>query len=167
MDISQTIPENILENAFTMSLKGTVLELKLPTKTWSTAQKRSVKSFLIGSTALTSDITFNIYVDVSRNVIKGSLTYKGSSFQFDLELESEQQAMPLGWMTVVYAHPSLSNFNVLFDKNLDSIFYDSGLNHETSLSCISTSDYDVYCPNCAAKFRPYDAGCNTVLFDHL
>ena len=166
MDISQQIPEFILYNAFTMSLSGTVLELKLPTKTWSTEEKRTVKYFNIGNTALTSDITFTIYADVTRNTIKGILTYKGSAFEFDLDLNGDQQVMPLGWNTLVYAHPALSTFSVIFDKNIDSIFYD-GLIKETSLSCISTSDNKSYCPNCAAKFKPFDAGCNTVLYDHL
>jgi hypothetical protein len=166
LDITATIPESILENAFTMSLVGTVLELKLPTKTWSTADKRTVKYFNIGSTALTSDLTLNLYVDATKNAIKGVLTYKGSAFEFDLDLNDDQQVMPLGWNTLAYAHPALSTFVVTFDKNMDSIFYD-GLNPETSLNCISTSDNEKYCPNCAAKFRPYDAGCNTVLYDHL
>ena len=166
MDITQQIPESILDNAFTMSLSGTVLELKLPTKTWSTAEKRTVKYFNIGSTALTGDITFNIYADVKRNTIKGILIYKGSSFEFDLELNDEQQVMPLGWNTLAYAHPALSTFAVVFDKNIDSIYYE-GLNAEKSLSCITSTDGKSYCPNCAAKFKPFDAGCNTVLYDHL
>ena len=166
MDITQQIPESILDNAFTMSLNGTVLELKLPTITWSTAKKRTVKYFNIGSTALTGDLTFNIYADVKRNTIKGILIYKGSSFEFNLELNDEQQVMPLGWNTLSYAHPALSVFTVVFDKNIDSIYYE-GFSVEKSLSCITSTDGKSYCPNCAAKFKPFDAGCNTVLYDHL
>ena len=151
MDITQQIPESILDNAFTMSLNGTVLELKLPTITWSTAKKRTVKYFNIGSTALTGDLTFNIYADVKRNTIKGILIYKGSSFEFNLELNDEQQVMPLGWNTLSYAHPALSVFTVVFDKNIDSIYYE-GFSVEKSLSCITSTDGKSYCPNCAANF---------------
>ena len=74
--------------------------------------------------------------------------------------------MPLGWNTLSYAHPALSVFAVVFDKNIDSIYYE-GFSVEKSLSCITSTDGKSYCPNCTAKFKPFDAGCNTVLYDHL
>ena len=74
--------------------------------------------------------------------------------------------MPLGWNTLVYAHPALSTFSVIFNKNMDSTFYD-GPYQKTLISCIVSNDNERYCPNCAAKFKPYESGCNTVLYDHL
>ncbi len=64
--------------------------------------------------------------------------------------------MPLGWNTLAYAHPALSVFAVVFDKNIDSIYYE-GFSVEKSLSCITSTDGKSYCPNCVAKFKPFDA----------
>jgi hypothetical protein len=121
MDITQSIPNSILSNAFAIQLKGTEFELKLPTKTWSTVERKIVKNFNVGeNTALTNDITFIIYGDVIRNKIKGSIIIKSSLYEFEFNNE-ELQVMPLGWNTLVYAHPALSTFSVIFDKNIDSI----------------------------------------------
>jgi hypothetical protein len=166
MDITQSIPNSILSNAFAIQLKGTEFELKLPTKTWSTVERKIVKNFNVGeNTALTNDITFIIYGDVIRNKIKGSIIIKSSLYEFEFNNE-ELQVMPLGWNTLVYAHPALSTFSVIFNKNMDSTFYD-GPYQKTLISCIVSNDNERYCPNCAAKFKPYESGCNTVLYDHL
>ena len=74
--------------------------------------------------------------------------------------------MPLGWNTLVYAHPALSTFSVIFNKNMEYIFYD-GPFKESLMSCVGSTEGERYCLNCAAKFRPYESGCNTVLYDHL
>ena len=93
------------------------------------------------------------------------LTYKGTSYFYDIELNL--QKIPLiGFATLVYGHPALKNFNINFNSvDLDNNFYDNFANNVT-VSCVSANGKN-YCPDCSAKFKLFQAGCHTTRMESL
>ena len=155
----------ILAKSFSLYLSGTSFSIKTPTLPWSTSGQQTF-TINFGANAFKENIIVSFFGDSEDNKLSMVLTYKSTSYFYDLELDSEQRVPLIGFASLVYGHPALKNFNINFNS-VDFVhnFYD-GFANTVSDSCISGNG-NSYCPNCPAKFRLFQAGCYTTLSESL
>ena len=162
---SFSVDNMILAKSFSLYLSGTSFSIKTPTLPWSTSGQQTF-TINFGANAFKDNIIVSFFGDAEDNKLSMVLTYKSTSYFYDLELDSEQRVPLIGFASLVYGHPALKNFNINFNS-VDFVhnFYD-GFANTVSDSCISGNG-NSYCPNCPAKFRLFQAGCYTVLSESL
>ena len=145
-------------------LSGTSFTIKTPTLPWTSFNQPSF-DINFGTNKFTENIIVSLYGDAENDKLSMVLTYKSTSYFYDIELNL--QKIPLiGFATLVYGHPALKNFNINFNSvDLDNNFYDNFANNVT-VSCVSANGKN-YCPDCSAKFKLFQAGCHTTRMESL
>ena len=162
---SLTVDSMILAKAFSLHLSGTSFLIKTPTLPWS-ATKQAVFTINFGASSFKENIIVSLYGDAENNKLSMILTYKSTSYFYDLELDTEQLVPTIGFASLVYGHPALKNFNINFNSaDFVHNFYDE-FGTKISNSCVSGNGQN-YCPNCSAKFRLFQAGCYTTRKESL
>ena len=154
----------IIKKSLSLYLSGTSFTIKTPTLPWTNFNQPSF-DINFGTNKFTENIIVSLYGDAENDKLSMVLTYKSTSYFYDIELNL--QKIPLiGFATLVYGHPALKNFNINFNSvDLDNNFYDNFANNVT-VSCVSANGKN-YCPDCSAKFKLFQAGCHTTRMESL
>ena len=162
---SFSVDNMILAKSFSLYLSGTSFAIKTPTLPWSTSGQQTF-TINFGASSFKENIIVSFFGDAENNKLSMLLTYKSTSYFYDLELDTEQRVPLIGFASLVYGHPALKNFNINFNSvDFVNNFYD-GFAKSVPNSCISGNG-NSYCPNCPAKFRLFQAVCYTTRIESL